>query len=191
MENPTDVLSLIPESAFVKKSGKFQPKLSFDDQCSVLAFVLKGVSRPLVAQAFGIDRRTVGHIVNMTGIKYHNVRKRLKALGPDDFAAEYLTESWAMKIAEAARNATDHEQDVALANRRAASHAGIHMVKPDQCRTTHRIEIAFLERQGDQPGWHYRDLDSSTPDLWFHNGEVSLRSSKACLDAVMENLVED
>lgn len=201
MTNPLD---LIPKHAFKAKiddDGKFKPKLDFNERCSILALVMSGVDRRVVAVAFGVDRRTVGHVVNKQSVHYKDVRREYARMGHDAFVAAHLTEQAALKVAAAASDPavfkTDsqirEETGVSVPSARAAKMAGIHVVKPEQCEYSHRIEVKWMDGDGGYPkGWHFRDLDSkSTPELWLHNGDESLLTSQACLKMAEANLTDD
>lgn len=204
-----DHLSLIPKEAMTNgQTGKFAAKLTFEERCAALACVVYGVSRPIVAAAFSINRRTVTHIVNEHSAHYKDTRKKLKELGKDEFIKEYLTESVAVKIKEAAQVGVvqHHSSDVTpgtVPSPRASRCAGINVVQPEQCTYSHRIEIAYFTEDaafdesnpGDRAiatGWHYRDLDDKTAwNLWLHSGPDSLMTSQACLKAAEANLTDD
>lgn len=188
----TDPLSLIPQHAFVKNgTGKFAPKLNHDERCAVLALVKAGVRRDLVARAFGLDRRTVGHIVNPQSARYKDVRNEYKNFGHEEFVVKYLTEEVAMKVAAA----EDPEKaPKPTTSARSNRMQGIHHVKPPQCSYEHRVEIKYLTGAEAEygEGWYFRDLDSKTaPDMWFHNGEESRKTSHACYDEMLVNLMDD
>lgn len=197
MTEQINPLSLLPETAFNRThSTKFAPKLSFDERCSVLALVRANVSRKIVSEALGIDRRTVGHITNETSLHYRNVRQEYKRIGHDDFIAKYVTEEVARKVAEVANKPVDVVHATGNPSERARAKAGVHTVKPEQCSYSHRLEIKFFHKNEDEgiaaTGWHYRDLDSKTDsDTWFHNGEESLMSSSAAFAFAQDNLTDD
>lgn len=196
-----DHLSLIPKEAMTNgRTGKFASKLTFEERCAVLACVVYGVSRPIVAAAFSINRRTVTHVCNEHSIHYKDTRKKLKELGKEEFIKEYLTESVALKIKEATSLGVvqHHSSDVTpgtVPSARASRMAGIQVVKPEQCAYSHRLEIAWRNEETgiDEPmGWWYRDLDSKEgPDVWLHNGPDSLMTSQACLKAAEINLLDE
>lgn len=191
----TDPLSLIPQGNFIKHhTGKFAPKLNDDERCAILALVKSGLRRERVAAAYGLDRRTVGHIANPQSPRYKEIRNKYKAMGHDDFVKEYLTEEVALKIASLpADETTAPKMDTSAPSPRANRLAGSHKVKPEQCEYEHRLEIKYCKagEETEFEGWHFRDLDSKNPESWFHNGPESLRSSHACYDAAVENLLDD
>lgn len=188
----TDPLSLIPKEAFVaSRTGKFESKLTFEQRCTILALVVSKVARPVVAVAFGVDRRTVTHICNESSPHYKNVRGEMKKLGHAEFVKQHISEADANAVMEAVtRVQADQPDPHAGPSARRSSHAGIQTVKPEQCDYSHRLEIKFWPEPSG--GWKYRDLDSKTdPDAWLHNGEESLLSSKACFEAAQANLTDD
>lgn len=190
----TDPLSLIPKEAFVaSRTGKFEAKLTFEQRCTVLALVVGRVSRPVIARAFGVDRRTVTHICNEASAHYRNVRAKLKELGPDEFKKQYISEADALAIAAAMTDVQAQSEPTTVPSSRRTSAAGMHTVKPDQCAYSHRLEIQFFKGRDDTTdfeGWLYRDLDSKEPDMWFNNGPESMTSSTACLEAAKANLTD-
>lgn len=191
----TDPLSLIPQENFVKhQTGKFAPKLNDEERCAILALVKSGVRRERIAAAYGLDRRTVGHIANPQSPRYKEIRNKYKAMGHDDFVKEFLTEEVALKIAALPEDEKHPAPKTGAPSARANRLAGIHKVKPEQCEYEHRIEIKYFIAGDHHPleGWYYRDLDSKTnPEQWFHNGPESMKSSHACYDAAVENLLDD
>lgn len=194
MNKTADPLSLIPAQNFkAANSGKFAPKLTEDDRCAVLALVQAGVKRDVVARAFDVDRRTVGHICNTNGLRYKPTRQRYVAEGHEEFIKKYVTEEVALKVAAVSDPAKVEAAKTRSPSGRANRMAGEHKVKPEQCQYEHRIEIRFLNEtveEGSKVGWHYRDIDSD-PDAWLHNGDASLMTSQACYEAVLENLMDD
>lgn len=186
----TDPISLIPADSFVKhERGKFSPKLDAKQRCEVLALCRSGVRRDVVARAYGIDRRTVGHVVNPQSPRYRDTRAEYKKLGHEEFIEQYLTEEVALKIANLPKE-EELVKDKSAPSHRASRLAGIHKVQPAQCAYEHRIEIKWVDGESGK-GWYYRDLDSKTdPESWFHNGDESRMTSHACYDAAVENLFD-
>jgi hypothetical protein len=190
----------IPDGAMRAASSKFAPKLSETERREVLALCLAGVRREVVADAYDIDRRTVGHIANPASQRYRSTRESLKALGHGDFIQQYLTEAVSMKVAAAMERLAEEGDDKSeqkpaktrsgSPSKRANRMQGVHTVHPEQCAYPHRVEIEFIEKDGEE-GWHFRDLDSETPDEWLHNGDESKTTSHACYNAMFENLMDD
>ncbi len=185
----TDPLSMIPDTSFKAVNvGKFAPKLNTEERCAVLALVRAGIRREVVAAAFGVDRRTVGHIANPSSLRYRETRNTYTNLGHDEFLKRYITEEVAQRVAKVSDAPVVEDTSLKVSSR-ANRMAGEHRVKPPQCEYEHHIEIAFMEVDGVK-GWYYRDIDSD-PDTWLHNGDDSRKTSHACYGAVLENLVDD
>lgn len=192
MNDHASPLSLIPAHHFAQSggTGKFAPKLTQEERCAILALVKSGVKRDTIAAAYDLDRRTVGHIVNPQSPRYKEIRNRYRATGHDEFIAEHLTEEVALKIASVASDNSPAEKGNAPSPR-ANRLAGTHTVKPEQCSYPHRIEIKYRPDGEFGPGWYYRDLDSKEhPDDWFHNGDDSRKTSHACYDEAVANLMD-
>lgn len=98
---PTEILRRrLPASAF-KDSQKFAAKLNFEKRCAILALErISGVSRPVLAAAFGVNRGTVAYICNNSSPHYKDVRREYNELGRDAFERKYLTEEIIDRIAE-------------------------------------------------------------------------------------------
>jgi hypothetical protein len=195
----TDLTAILPAGAFqTKRTDEFAPKLGFEERCAILALLRAGVRRPILAAAFGIDKRTIGHIGNNASQHYRNVRQEYEKLGAVDFKEKYLTEAILAKLKAAADEFKPPEPRLnpkinpAQASPRARGKSGIQTVKPDQCRFSHRLDIQWKEPP-DTPttGWHFRDLDSDSPDAWYHNGVESLKTSQACFAEAVANLTDD
>ena len=181
-----EIMSKIPVGAFVNR-GKFAAKLSFAQRCEILAFYHNGVSRQHLADAFGIDRRTVTHIQNAQSKHYRDVRAEYKKLGHDAFLRQYVTEAGALKIAKV----VEGKNLIEGVPRKAANKCrGAHNIKTEFMEHSHRIMIEWQDAGTIGPGWYYQDLDGPTPDQWFHNGADSTMTSNACLQAVKENITE-
>lgn len=182
---------------FAKKpeQGKFAPKLEPEERCAVLALIQSGVDAGVVAVAFGIDRRTVGHIKNTASIHYKETRKELSRLGAVEFAKTYITPEVVERVAKAQKPddppvLTSKTVD-GVPNPRSKAMAGIHVIKPEQCAHSHRIEIAYHDDLDGITGWMYRDLDSRYPDAWLHNGDESRLTSQNCKRMAEANITDD
>jgi hypothetical protein len=170
-------------------AGKFEAKLSFDERCAVLACLVNGVNRNLLAHAFGINRRTVTHIGNRHSPHYRSVRAELIGLGVEEFTDKYVTEDIQNRIAKAEgsiitklkdREAAEIDANIRTPSRMRNKHAGIKVIQPESCKHSHRVEISWaLSHLGE--GWYYRDLDGARPDEWMHAGPESILSSSAAL----------
>lgn len=168
--------------------GRFEPKLTFDERCSVLALYLSGVHRRVLALAFGVDRRTVAHIYNKHSIHYKSVRQELTRLGTNAFIRQYLTEEATRRVSAVADHPEVTLSDDSLRKEKPAPDipnkkwhrkAGVNVVKPEQCEYSHRVVIAWREEP--TPGWYYQDMDGDNPNAWLHSGPESLLSSSNAL----------
>jgi hypothetical protein len=188
MKTFEQIMATIPASAFADR-GRFAPKLDFAQRCEILALYKQGVGRKILADAFGIDRRTVTHIYNPASPHYKEVRAEFNRLGEEDFRNTYVTEGGAARVASAISIGEDEPSSNAE-GRRYRKHAGVNMVKTEYTKFEHRIMIDWREHQTgtEQPGWYYQDLDGDNPSMWLHNGPESMKTSQACLKAVKENL---
>jgi len=190
----------LPKEAMKEVSyTKFAPKLTFDQRCTALALDKVSVHRNIIAELFGVDRRTVSHICNAHSTHYRSVRDHYKRMGHEAFITEYVTPETvgAIKLIKIRMPSPDNKKPVmpsvkaGVPNPRATKSKGLHTVKPEQCSYTHRVEIQY---QADMvpAGWYYRDLDSkSNKDAWLHNGTESLLTSQAALSMAVANLMDD
>lgn len=190
MTTHEDRISVISALKFTPDS-KFSAKLDFDQRCEILALHRAGVSRVALAEAYGLDRRTITHIYNPKSTHYRNVREELVKLGPEEFQKRYITDNALTKL----KNISISERsrgDGPMAQRNATRFKGVHAVTNDAVSRAHRIVVQWHEKgiDGLAPGWYYQDMDGDDPNAWRHNGDTSRLTSKACLDAVRENLVE-
>jgi hypothetical protein len=180
-------------------SPKFEPKLTFAERCAVLALHMQGASISALAATFGINRRTVKHLISPSSTRYRAVRDQAKAMGDEDFCREYITETIASRFNEAKDSPEVHESmddydTVPKADRagipspRASAHAGTNMWTPPGAEYAHRIEIKWLEANTAEDdtgpfehpaGWYSRDLDGETPDRWDGDPENGSHTSSA------------
>lgn len=167
-------------------NDEFRPKLSDHERCSVLALHLMGVKTEALAMAYGLNRRTVTHICNSSSTHYKETRKERKRMGDEAFIEKYADEAARQRLLSVSNKPNLKSRKADARERRKA---GIHVVKPEQCAHSHRLEIAYRE-DGDPPGWYYRDLDSEDQG-WYHNGVDSLASSQNCLALAQANLTDD
>lgn len=194
-------INQIDKEAFKKQDGRFSPKLSARERCEVLALLMSGLSVPLVAAAYGIDRRTASHIGNPASPHYRSTRAKLAQMGEAAFIAEFVTSEVMDRVNRAAkekgeeirassRRKYEKAKEPTEPNKNARKHAGMHVVKTEFTSYSHRIEVAWRDDQEWGAGWYYRDLDSSDPDMWLHNGDESRLTSTLCLAAVKQNLMD-
>lgn len=172
--------------------------MSFAERCSILALFRKGVSVRMLAAAFGVNRRTVTHIINTESTRYKAVRDREKQMGTEDFIVEYYTEDAIRKI-NAAADKPELNQAIAeydakagdrltLSSKRATGNAGINTIKLPHHEYAHRIEVSWLEANTAEDdggpfehpaGWYWRDLDSEQPDRWQGDPEAGTHTTSA------------
>jgi len=174
--------------------GKYSAKLDFEQRCEILALYRSGVGRTVLAEAYGLDRRTVTHIYNPNSVHYRNVRDMEKHLGTELFLKTFITENALARLRRVVKPDVEVVKDdkAPRAKRSATKYAGVHEVQTSSTSFAHRIIIGWCEAtlDNDGPGWYYRDADGPDPDAWVHNGDESRMSSLACLNAVKDNLVD-
>ena len=182
-------ISAISAMRFTAES-KFSAKLDFDQRCEILALHRAGISRVALAEAYGLDRRTVTHIYNPKSTHYKTVRAELEKLGPDEFQRRYITDNALTKLKNI--SVAEGAKEGPMAQKNATRFKGVHSVMNDAVIRAHRIIVAWREKgvDGQPAGWYYQDMDGDDPNVWRHNGDDSRMTSKACLEAVRENLVE-
>lgn len=174
-------LSQLP--ADLMSSGhEFAPKMSLDQRCEIYALQLSGVSRNVLALAYGVNRRTITHICNPASSRYREVRKKKDEMGTAPFIAQYVTEEALKKVREFARhpdvNKTYKETDTPMTinNPRSVRNAGVNTLNFNLAGDAGmpkslRVHIAWLEEgaelQGGQlakeAGWYIRTLDPLIP----------------------------
>ncbi len=178
-----ELKAAIPEHLLIE-SGKFVSKLTFHQRCEILALYRAGVSRANLAEAYGIDRRTITHIRNHNSPHYKSVRAEILRLGPQEFDRTYLTEEALARV-----SAIKPENRAPISGKLANKYRGIHLVKNEFCQFEHRINIEWKDELEDfEPGWYYQDFDCPWPETWLSNGPESIKTSHACLEHVKENL---
>ena len=174
--------------------GKYAPKLDFEQRCEILALYRSGVGRTVLAEAYGLDRRTITHIYNPNSVHYRNVREAEEKLGSDAFLKRFITENALARLRRVVKKPAEvvHDPAAPKAKRSATKHAGIHYIMTSSTSYEHRIQIGWCEAtlDNDGAGWYYRDADGPDPDAWMHNGDESRITSLACLDGVKANLVD-
>lgn len=192
--------------------SSYAPKLTFDDRCAILAAFVNGVSPRVLAEAYGINRRTVSAITNEHSLHYRDVRQRRKMMGGAEFAAAYITDSVVSRVnaALASPVATmtvrDYEKYAPKFNPRATSEMGVRQwrAQPNEFDAgmayLHFVEIAIVENNPD-PNWNmggdegengmswgWRDLnDGNSEGRWI----TGFRTSKAAWAHARDNIVDD
>lgn len=153
--------------------GKFAPKLSQQERCSILAASKYGVTRNVVAAAFDIDRRTVTHICSDNSPHYRSVRDEYSRLGHQDFFKLYLTPDVIKKVNKAfhdpnVKAKTSHlraDQAARLSAQRQIDgpnpKANKHEGRQSIVATMHEgqmvvVVIWYGESIDGETGWHFR-----------------------------------
>ena len=160
-------------------SSDFAPKLTERQRRSAYAFHLRGLPRVAIALLFGINKRTVGHMVRESSPHYRAIRKEAERMGVNAFVREYLTDEDFKRMASVltsdaykkASTSTDDEFDdqqkrmAGAPNERAVRHAGVHSIVRPFTGKTHRVEIAWGTTHNESGCWHFRCLDPDEADL--------------------------
>lgn len=194
----------LPEEA-LRDPSDFKPKLNFEQRCSVLALFRRGVKPELLAKAFGINRRTVGYIVN-NGTHYRSVRLKESELGTQDFITKYTTDDALVRVREATAEVSPvfgSKTDSNAAKKAARAKEGINAIT-DLKGVKHRVEIAYLDANTAEDdngvfehpaGWYSKDMDGSTPNRW--SGDIdtgthltSMSAYKHAVAIIMESVSE-
>lgn len=177
--------------------GRFAPKLSFADRCSILAAVTAGVPRQVVAVAFGVNRRTITHIANRYSPSYKSVRDEYDRLGEQEFGAVYLTAAVREKLAIARKHSDVNKSGERLRadqaaklsaqkqasgpNEKADKRKGSHTIKCAATETVHEFNIDWLAHPSNGvEGWYFQQPEID--DFWSANpatGEPFLTSQDA------------
>lgn len=192
----TDQTSIPPSAFRSPDAGKFKPKLVREERYSILALAKMGVKREVIASAFGVDRRTVSHICNDSSTHYKDIRDHYRKMGHDEFVAAYIDENVTKRIAMAVDSLPGGDVPEPVSSR-SNGYAGLHTIPPEPGlrSRSYKVEIRHLRKGGAEnavsDGWHYRVIDAATTYGWLNNGAESMKSSRACLVAVKENLTDD
>lgn len=157
-------------------NNKYAPKLDFARRCAVYGFWKMGISIPVLAEAYSINRSTVRYIVNQSSRYYKDVRKTWDDMEPSTFHLKFCGPDEQAKIAKAAKSpnvvateATIDDRKAAITtgvpSRRAIGKAGpvtIHF--PDFDGSTLTFDVAFVdevvrpeqmvEDEEPRPGWY-------------------------------------
>lgn len=162
-----------------QRSGEFAPKLSAPQRRAAYAFHMRGIPRVAIALFFGINKRTVGHMVRESSPHYRDVRKEAERLGQPEFVRRYLTDEDFKRMASVmsspeyakAKQLKSDEFDefqskqAATPNEKALRHAGVHSIVRPFTGQSHQIEIAWLKTHNPSGCWHFRCLDPQEGDL--------------------------
>ena len=181
--------TLAPE-LIKKQASNYGAKLTMDERCAILGLAKHGVKREVLAVAFSLDKRTIGHISNEASRHYKDVRTLYRQLGHAAFIEKYVTPEIVDRVSRVRVEQVVPAQVHMEPSKRQSQKRGIQVVKPEQCAYSHRLEIQWLDDGSLGAGWYFRDMDCSEPEEWQHSGQASLLSSNAALVMAMENLVD-
>lgn len=176
-------LNTAPASIFKgANSREFAPKLTKELRCEILALGHRGVQVAILAEAFGVHRRTIAAILNEDGTRYKEVRALRATMGPTTFDVKYTTEEGVARCVAAKANPTaaksgrKYEAEKAGATSLAKRHAGRHIIKasPEGYDKDHLIDVVFVKEavvedynNGDPfAAWGYHVVDGDNPDFF-------------------------
>ena len=168
-------------------NGKYVAKLDHEKRCQVLALYRQGITREALGAMFGIDSRTVGHIYNPSSKHYKTVREEEKMLGRERFVDKYMNKEL---LARAMSYRQVAEKSAEKNNRNAKGKAGVHVIRPSQCKIEHTIIIAWREDQKPGPGWYYMDMNGDCPDVWLRGKPESMRTSADCYRDMLRDITD-
>lgn len=192
-------------AVFKKNDTRFQPKLRFEERCQCLALSLAGVAVNVIAAAYGLDRRTVGHIINPQSPHYKNVRREVEKYGRDHFITTYLTPEVTARVnsqetkdraaATYREYAKYREKNANHPNRRANGSQGTHPTWHYGDKATHMLEVKWLEPTDEGAvngqGWYVRDMDDPREEMRAWCGyEHTLMTSAAALKYGVQELCQ-
>lgn len=167
---------------------RFAPKLDFTQRCQVLALFRVGFNKEELAVIYGINRRTVTHIVNPLSDHYKDVKQEETGLGREMFVERYATDE---VLARAGKHRTSKVQ---VNNKNANRKQGLHVVQGRYCGYKHRVYVQWQDQSDrfDIAGWYYKDLDGDAPDRWLIAGgnAESARSSMECYNAMLLEITD-
>jgi hypothetical protein len=175
-----------------ENDGKFSAKLTFTQRCEVLALLRSRVTQEVIAELYGIDRRTVTHVGNPKSPHYKNVREEEKQMGTENFVTKYLDNELSVK---AGIIKSKLEGEKSGNNKQSNKKAGLHMVRNQYCDYDHRVLIQWVELDVITPGWYYKDLDGDLPDKWLRAASRDpdynpSKSSQACYDGMLQEIAD-
>lgn len=174
-------------------NGQFLPKLSHGERMGIYAAAKTGTNMVLLALVFGVNRRTITHMVSDASKSYGPIKREYIKLGHKEFVNRYLTPDIVARI-QAGMNdpeisaksvmATKQLDAIEAAERsqkakqtgpnpRANTMQGLRSIKGKD-GLSHRYEIKWLDSHPNMPtacGWFVRCLDSSMPDFWQTGGD--------------------
>jgi hypothetical protein len=82
-------------------TGKYAPKLTFEQRCGYYFAFLMGTPRPIIVLASGLNRGTVVRLTNRKYRAYDEVHLKFDELGQDVFRERYWTQDIQDRLAAA------------------------------------------------------------------------------------------
>jgi hypothetical protein len=82
-------------------TGKWAPKLTFEERCGFYYAYTIGVSKETIAAASGLNRGTVTRLINPRYRAYAEVHRKYGELGADAFREAYYPPALAARLAQA------------------------------------------------------------------------------------------
>jgi len=205
----TATLQLDP-AALRGAQSSYAPKLTFEERCAILAAFINGASPRVLAEAYGINRRTVAAITNEHSLHYRDVRAKRKAMGGLDFAAAYLDDKAISRINAAASSpvasmtVAEYEKYAPQFNPRASSEMGTRQwrVPPTEHDPgnayLHFVEVYIVDinpgwnmggdKGADGKSWGWRDLNCGNSEGQWITG---FKTSKEAWAHAKANVVDD
>lgn len=194
---PPDLAAEIRELRRDPYDGRFAPKLTHEQRCSILAAVIMGHPREAVAHAFGVNRRTITHICNRSSPSYKSVRDEYDRHGKAEFLRMFLTDEVRNKVREAAKSEEAKKSTTRLRadqaaklsaqkqasgpDAKATKRKGSWTIKCSTTETMHEFNIDWLAHPSNGvEGWYFQQPEID--DFWSanpSNGEPFLTSQDA------------
>jgi len=86
-------------------TGKFAPKLTFEQRCGFYYAHLIGIDREWIVLASGMDRSTVTRLTNRRYRAYGGIHRKFDELGLETFREQYWTQDIRDRLAAAGAQA--------------------------------------------------------------------------------------
>jgi len=99
----------LDDDAFRGGAKYYAPKLTDEERLGIIALHRMGVKATVLSLAFGVNRRTVGKLVNNHEFDYADVKKIASKLESDQLYALYVTDEMVDKVNKAAKRVKDNQ----------------------------------------------------------------------------------
>lgn len=164
--------AIIDPRALHAARAKYAPHLNFRTKAAIYAlFHRRGVGRKVLADAFGVHRLTVAHIVDDNPKHYADVKSKVRELGLDELDRIYVKGEDIAAINAAIIGDLPGPREIkeprSTVDRNASSHAGEHRktIRGERGRIARNLYIDVVWRGEDSlravgktPGWYWRYL---------------------------------